>query len=75
MGDKNKTRLWEPVLNSIEPWTEYVRVCTNDTVANICFAMVPFVEHFTLEQRAPEIYALDTLARWDLCASGWRGGP
>jgi len=56
------TTLWEPVLNSIEPWTEYVRMCTNDTVANICFAMVPFVEHFTLEQRAPEIYALGTLA-------------
>ena len=63
MGDKNKTRLWEPVLNSIEPWTKYVRMCTNDTVANICFAMVPFVEHFTLEQRLPEVYALDTLAR------------
>ena len=61
--------LWKPVLDSMEPWGEFVRARTHDTVSRICIALVPFAH--TGDERVPELYAMDHLAH----RAGGRRGP
>ena len=61
--------LWKPVLDSMEPWGEFLRARTHDTVSRICIALVPFAH--TGDERVPELYAMDHLAH----RAGGRRGP
>lgn len=51
--------LWKPVLDRMEPWGEFVRARTHDTVSRICIALVPLAH--TGDERVPELYAMDRL--------------
>jgi len=55
------TTRWEPVLDSMEPWSEYLRARTHDTAKSICIALVPFANDMVRDDRVPELYALDFL--------------
>ena len=61
--------LWKPVLDSMEPWGEFLHARTHDTVSRICIALVPFAH--TGDERVPELYAMDHLAH----RAGGRRGP
>lgn len=54
---------WEPVLDSMEPWDEFVHRQTHNTLIRICRTLVPFMLNPTIEERLDELDECEDLAK------------